>query len=242
MKFFWSVLAWFAFSSNVFAAIEDVSFNLQASQYDGEYLGVVGIGYDFTDQFSATVDIDTDKYLEFGASYSTIIDTWYLETYVRYGFGDELTTETSNGSELEYQTHIYDLGFLAGKALSNSVFAYLDTSIQYRDPRHNIDLPAFTGDSSLAYELSQQTEWNNTLAIDYTPVDWLSLGASYNFDLLLGDHPYEDSLRDSMDVSVTLNLPYVTPYVRHTKGEYRVRPGQPVQDSNYTEVGFYFNF
>ncbi|MDN3716852.1 hypothetical protein [Vibrio breoganii] len=242
MKSFWSMVICMLFSSNALAALEDVSVNLQASQYDGEYLGVAGIGYDFTEHFSASVDIDTDRYLEVGASYSTIIDTWYLETYVRYGFGDELTAQASDGSELEYQTHIYDVGFLAGKALSNSVFAYLDTSLQYRNPSHNIDLPAFVDDSSLAYELSQQTEWNNTLAVDYTPVEWLSFGASYNFDLLLGDHPYDESLRDSMDVSVTLNLPYVTPYVRYTKGEYRVRPGRPVQDSSYTEVGFYFNF
>ncbi|GEA52141.1 hypothetical protein VIN01S_29450 [Vibrio inusitatus NBRC 102082] len=242
MKSFLFIFICTVFSSNALAALEDISVNLQASQYDGEYLGVVGIGYDFTEQFSTSVDIDTDKYIEIGASYSTIIDTWYLETYVRYGFGDELTTEASDGNELVYQMHIYDLGFLAGKVLTNNVFAYLDTSLQYRAPHHNIALPALVGDNTLAYELSQQTEWNNTLAVDYTPLDWLSLGVSYNFDLLLGDHPYEDSLRDSVDVSVSLNLPYVTPYARYTKGEYRVRPGRPIQDSSYTEVGFYFNF
>ncbi|GEM79103.1 hypothetical protein [Vibrio superstes] len=241
MKLLWPALLCSIFSSCALGAVEDIKVNLQASQYDGDYLGVLRVGYDFTDQFSASIDIDTEKYLEVGASYSVIKGNWYLETYARYGFGDELSMTLENEQNLKYQTHIYDVGFLAGKAINNQVFTYLDTSIQYRNPSHNIDLPSMV-DGSVAYELNQQTEWNNTLAVDYSPIDWLSLGLSYNFDFLLGDHPYENNLRDSVDVSVSLNLPYITPYARYTKGEYRVRPNQPVEDSSYTEIGFYFSF
>ncbi|GAM57372.1 hypothetical protein JCM19231_3374 [Vibrio ishigakensis] len=223
------------FSSSMVSANWDL--NLQASQYDDHLLGVVGVGYEFTDKLSAYVDIDTDKYLEVGASYGSVVGSWYMEGYTRYGIGQEQNYSTEQDGEFTYQSQNIDLGMLVAKPLSEQVLFYFDTYLQHRSAEYGFDSEHINKDRK-----ENQVEWYNSFSIDYTPIDWLSLGASVNLDSLVGENDFQSDLRTSYDVSASLNLPYVTPYVSYTKGEYRARPNEPVQDSSYVEFGFYFNF
>lgn len=218
-------------------AMAEWDLNLQASQYDGQFLGVVGLGYQATDEFSVYADVDTDKYLEVGAEYGSVVGSWYLEGYTRYGIGQEQSYNTEHDGEFTYQSQNIDLGMLVAKPLTQKVLFYFDTYLQHRSAEYDFASPTADFDKK-----ENQVEWYNTLSVSYTPIDWLSLGTSYHVDALLSEHGYQSDLRTSYDVSATLNLPYVSPYVSYTKGEYRARPSQPVQDSSYVELGVYFNW
>ncbi|USD43271.1 hypothetical protein J4N42_22030 [Vibrio sp. SCSIO 43135] len=217
-----------------FASFDNIDFDVQLSQYEDQYVGTVGVNYGFTNNLQGSVSLDSDLYTELGLSYGKAVGDKYFEGYGRFGFDDTID--------------IYDLGGLAGKALSHQTFVYWDSYLQLRSPKADFNIPPLSGDNPedtdrpISQLYDNQIEWKNSIAVDYTPVDWLSLGMSYNFDVLLTEHHYEDSLRDSVDVSASFNLPYVTPYIKYTHGEYRARPQQPVPSESYAEIGIYFNF
>lgn len=91
-------------SSSMVSANWDL--NLQASQYDDHLLGVVGVGYEFTDKLSAYVDIDTDKYLEVGASYGSVVGSWYMEVTPAMVLGKSKVTPPSKMGSLPISRRI----------------------------------------------------------------------------------------------------------------------------------------
>lgn len=211
------------FSTHADELTDDVfDFNVQATKYQDEVIGIFGVDMAFSDNVTLNVEVDTDRYIQLGASYDWMLGRHYFDVYGQYGFDDTID--------------IYDAGFMYGYAASSSLFLYLDTYYQWRDSSKAIELPEF------ADHANHRQEWKNTLGVSYAVHPLLDVAASYHVDVLTSEHGFESSTRNSYDISATANLPYVQPYVKYTKGQYRVRPGRPVEDSSNVEVGIYLDF
>jgi hypothetical protein len=201
---------------------EIVDFNIQATKYQDEVIGVFGIDVAATDSVTLSAEVDTDRYLQFGASYDWLKGNHYFNVYGQYGFDDTID--------------IYDVGFMYGYSTAPSLFVYWDTYYQWRDTSKAVELP-----EPIDYA-NHRREWKNTLGASYSVHPLLDIGVSYNVDVLTSQHGFENSTRSSYDISATVNTPYVQPYVKYTKGQYRVRPGRPIEDSSNVELGFYLDF
>ncbi len=216
----------FVFSPSVLARLTDepkvVDFHTQVTKYDDEFIGVFGVDIAATSNLVISAEIDTDKYLELGVSYDWLYEKSYFNVYGQYGFDDTID--------------IYDLGFLYGYSLTPKMFLYWNTYYQWRNSSKTIELP-----EQIDY-VNYRQEWKNTIGVSYTVHRYLQVGVNYNLDILTSDHGYESSTRSSYDLSLTAKLPYVQPYVKYTKGQYRVRPGRPIEDSSNVELGFYLDF
>ncbi|WP_234496287.1 hypothetical protein [Vibrio maritimus] len=199
-----------------------IDFNVQATQYQDETIGVFGVDIAATDSLTVSAEVDTDRYLQFGLSYDWLIERNYFSVYGQYGFDESID--------------IYDIGFMYGYSVSPSLFVYWDTYYQWRDTTKAYELP-----DPIDYANHRQ-EWKNTVGVSYSIHPMVDLGANYNVDVLTSQHGFENGTRNSFDLSATLNTPYVQPYVKYTKGQYRVRPGRPIEDSSNVEFGFYLDF
>lgn len=84
-----------------------------------------------------------------------------------------------------------------------------------------------------------EREWKNTVGASYTPIDFIRLGYSYNYDKKLT----EGGHRTNHEVRITLKPKWVEPYVKYTFGEHRVSPGSTkISEENSVELGINFNF
>jgi len=91
--------------------------------------------------------------------------------------------------------------------------------------------------------LFDEEEWKNTVGFNYSLHKWVSLSSSYNIDYLT-DSPnlVDDNIATSWDITLTANVPWFSPYVKYSQGNYRVTPDQERRSQDNVELGINFNF
>jgi hypothetical protein len=193
------------------------SLSAQVSKYSDEYITTVSGQTDITNEFGMNAEIDSTGYLSIGGDYGKMFGSWYVEGFITYGRADVLD--------------IYDLGGFAATSFDSLQVYYMS----YHQWRRTKGFPV------LELKLFDQREWKNTLGLGYSILDWLELGASFNYDRLLsgntGFNEVENNSIHSQDLTLTLKQHAIQPYMRYTTGVHRVRPGEPVTRSDSWELG-----
>ena len=88
-----------------------------------------------------------------------------------------------------------------------------------------------------------EEEWQNTVGLTYKVHQWVSFSSTYSLDYLTDTAiPVDDDVATSWDVTMTLNAPWFSPYVKYSKGNYRVSPDQQRKSQDNVEFGVNFNF
>lgn len=199
--------------------------DLQFSTYkiDDTYYGSFSGTINVDENIFIDATIDTSGYLEIGTGYGEVIfDRIYSEAYINYGRSDT--------------TDIYTLGVFAGMPVSEEVMLFFNSSYDWRKTQNNIG-----GTDNLG--LFDEEEWKNTIGFSYQVHKWVSFSATYNIDYLV-DTPIvlDDKTATSWDSTFTINSPLLKPYIKYSKGNYRVSPEQQRKSQDSIEFGVNFNF
>lgn len=199
--------------------------DLRFSTYkiDDNYYGSLSATVNMNENISIDATLDSSGYLELGGAYGDVLfDTMYAETYVSYG-----RTDT---------TDIYTIGVFAGLPVSEKVMLFANTSYDWRRTQDNIggigNLGAFDED-----------EWMNMVGLSISAHKFLTLSSTYSVDYLI-DNPSEvdSKVATSWDATATFNLPWISPYIKYTNGNYRVTVGEERKSQDNIELGINFNF
>ena len=187
--------------------------------YYASFSGTVNVN----ENISIDATLDSGGYLELGTAYGDVFfDTVYAEAYVSYG-----RTDT---------TDIYTLGMFAGLPLSEHLMVFANSAYDWRSTQDNILGVGNNG-------VFDEQEWKNTAGLSYSVHNRLTLASTYNVDYLADSANAVDSrLATSWDVTATFNVPWFSPYVKYSKGDYRVTPDQERKSQDNIELGLNFNF
>lgn len=175
------------------------------------------------ENISINATLETNGYLELGTAYGDVLfDKIYAEAYVTYGRSDT--------------TDIYTLGACAGLPLDDKLMVFANSAYDWRRTQDNI-----AGANNRGW--FDEDEWKNTLGLSYAIHQWVTLSSTYNVDLLLKTPNSIDSrVATSWDVTATFNVPWFSPYVKYSQGNYRVTPDQERKSQDNVELGINFNF
>ncbi|QFI38711.1 hypothetical protein FR932_13040 [Moritella marina ATCC 15381] len=217
------------FCSNTFAETPlsdkyrepDLSFS--AYNIDDNYYASFSGSINVDEHIAIDATLDSSGYLELGVAYGDLIfDIAYAEGYFNYG-----RTDT---------TDIYTIGMFAGLPLNENLMIFANTAYDWRRTQDNI---AGAGN----WGLFDEDEWKNTLGVSYSIHQWVSLSSTYSIDYLT-DSPnqVDDNVATSWDATITFNTPWLSPYVKYSKGNYRVTPEQQRKSQDNVEIGLNFNF
>lgn len=189
---------------------------------DNYYASLTG-SVDMDEHISIDATIDSTGYLELGAGYGDVFfQSIYAEAYASYG-----RTDT---------TDIYTVGVFAGQPLGESLMLFANMSYDWRRTQDNI-----VGVEN--WGLFDEEEWRNTVGFNYELHRWTSLSSTYNLDYLSQTpNAVDDNIATSWDVTLTANVPWFSPYVKYSKGNYRVAPNQERKSQDNIEIGLNFNF
>jgi len=199
--------------------------DLRLSTYkiDDNYYGSLSGSINVDENISIDATIETNGYLEIGTAYGDVIfDVAYAEAYVSYG-----RTDT---------TDIYTVGAFAGLPIGERLMVFANSAYDWRRTQDNL-----AGAGNLG--LFDEEEWKNTVGFNYSLHKWVSLSSSYNIDYLT-DSPnlVDDNIATSWDITLTANVPWFSPYVKYSQGNYRVTPDQERRSQDNVELGINFNF
>lgn len=199
--------------------------DLRLSTYkiDDSYYASLSGTVNVDENISIDATLESTGFLELGVAYGEVVfDLAYAEAYVNYGRSDI--------------TDIYTLGMFAGLPVGESLLLFANTSYDWRRTQDNLG-----GVTNLGK--SDQEEWKNTVGFNYTIHQWVTFSSSYNLDYLT-DSPkiFDDKTATSWDATITFNAPWFSPYVKYSKGKYRVTPDQQRKSQDNVELGINFNF
>ncbi|WP_104026568.1 hypothetical protein [Vibrio jasicida] len=191
-------------------------FGLDVSNTDDEWV-VTASGYlQATEEWNISAEVDSTGYLELGTGYGVMLGQFYTEAFVSYGRADLFD--------------VYDAGVFTGTALGDDWMVFANSSHEWRTSSIGKSFPSLE---------KTEREWKNTVGASYTPIDFIRLGYSYNYDKKLT----EGGHRTNHEVRITLKPKWVEPYVKYTFGEHRVSPGSAkISEENSVELGINFNF
>lgn len=199
----------------------DLSFSSYKidDNYYASFSGTVNVD----ENIAIDATLDSSGYLEIGAAYGDLIfDTAYAESYLNYG-----RTDT---------TDIYTVGIFTGLPLGENLMVFANTAYDWRRTQDNIAGVGHLG-------IFNEEEWKNTVGLSYTARQWLTLSSTYSIDYLTDSaNQVDDNIATSWDATVTFNTPWLSPYVKYSKGNYRVTPEQQRKSQDNVEIGFNFNF
>ncbi|MEZ9592193.1 hypothetical protein AB4302_14630 [Vibrio breoganii] len=185
--------------------------SFQISQSGDSWVGTVSGTIQATEQVNISADIDSTGYLELGTGYGVMFGDFYTEAFISYGRADIID--------------IYSLGAFSGTALNESTIAFLSSSYEWRSS--SVDI------IDLGIE-----EWKNTVGVNYSPIDFIRIGYSFNYDRKITEGGY----RTNQDVQLTLRPKWVQPYFKYIFGEHRSTPSSKVTSENSYEFGVNFSF
>jgi len=190
-----------------------------ADDYYASFSGTVNVN----ENISIDATLDSSGYLEIGAAYGDLVfDIAYAEGYLNYG-----RTDT---------TDIYTVGMFAGLPLGEDLMVFANTAYDWRRTQDNI---AGAGN----WGFFDEEEWKNTLGLSYTIQQWVTLSSTYNVDYLTASaNQVDNNIATSWDATMTFNTPWLSPYIKYSKGNYRVTPEQQRKSQDNVELGFNFNF
>jgi len=216
-------------STNIFAQTPSIDKyrepDLRFSTYkiDDDYYASFSGTINVDNNISIDATLDSSGYLEIGTAYGDLIfDLAYAEGYLNYG-----RTDT---------TDIYTVGMFSGLPLGEDLMLFANTAYDWRRTQDNL---AGAGN----WGLFDEEEWKNTLGVSYTVHQWLTLSSTYNVDYLTDSaEPVDDKVATSWDATITLNSPWLSPYIKYSKGNYRVTPEQQRRSQDNVEIGLNFNF
>ncbi|NRB42961.1 MAG: hypothetical protein HRU20_31590 [Pseudomonadales bacterium] len=202
----------------------EADINAQLIQFDDEWIGSLYASTEVYERTTASIDIDSTGYLNVGLSYGDMIGSYYMEGFTNYGRADNVD--------------INDVGIFAAKSyFHQSLTVYFSTLHEWRNTK---------GFPVLDLDIFDQREWRSTLGTTYQMFDWMQLGYSFNHDRLLsgnrGITDVENKNIHHHDVTLTFTYKKFEPYIRYYRGQYRVRPGEPITSEDTLEIGIGFNF
>ncbi|MFC1518455.1 hypothetical protein ACFL6Z_01915 [Pseudomonadota bacterium] len=204
------------------AANAESTGGLQVFQYNDEVIAVASGSVQVTEELNFSAEVDSTGYLEVGAGYGMMFGQFYTEIGGRYGRADTVD--------------IYDVSLMSGVMLGQKWMLFANTAHEWRESNRIIG-------SSMG--LFDQREWRNSIGLNYSPATWIDLGYTLNHDRLLSGNRFLEVENDNItshDFMLTFKPKYVSPYVKYTYGEYRVRPGEPVTSESQVEFGLNFRF
>lgn len=196
----------------------------QLIQLDDEWIGTFYASTEVYERTSASIDLDSTGYLNVGLSFGDMVGSYYLESFTNYGRADNVD--------------INDVGFFAATSYFHPALTfYFSTLHEWRRTK---------GFPVLELDVFDQREWRSTIGTSYQVFDWMQLGYSYNHDRLLsgsrGITEVENKNIHHHDISLTFSYKKVEPYIRYYRGQYRVRPGEPITSEDTLEIGIGFTF
>lgn len=201
----------------------DPDLRFSTYKVDGNYYASLSGTVSVDENISIDAMLDSGGYLELGVAYGDVVfDIAYAEGYVNYGRSDT--------------TDIYTVGLFAGLPVGEKVMLFTNTSYDWRRTQDNIG-----GIDNLG--LFDEEEWKNMLGISYSVHPLVSLSSTYSVDYLMDSvNIVDDKFATSWDATATFNTPWLSPYVKYTKGNYRVTPDQQRKSQKNLELGLNFNF
>ena len=205
----------------LYEKFREPDLRLSTYKIDDSYYGSLSGTINVDENISIEATLDSSGYLEIGAAYGDVfLDRFYAEAYANYG-----RTDT---------TDIYTLGMFAGLPLGDNLMVFANSAYDWRRAQNR--LPLLKG-------ILDEEEWKNTVGFSYSLHKWASLSSTYNLDYLAdASSPVDDKVSTSWDITITANIPWFSPYVKYSKGDYRVTPDQQRKSQDNVELGINFNF